>query len=98
MRSDVHEKLNDITRQVDQLRVLAEESVEAIDTAAQRHEDMQKELWQQRKELTTLSRSAEAIAKLEVDNQNLRNRISTLRETLHGLLRNVKSLRNEFRT
>lgn len=97
MKPSIREKVDEITLLMDQLRSAAVTAVEEIDAASERHEEMQKEQWRQRKELATLTRSADEISGLQDQNSRLRTQVEELRDSLQALLANVKSLRNEFR-
>lgn len=97
MKPSIREKIDEITLLMDELRAAAVSAVEEINAASERHEEMQKEQWRQRKELATLTRSAEEIAGLQEENSRLRTRVEELRDSLQVLLGSVKSLRNEFR-
>ncbi len=97
MKPSIREKVDEIAHLMDQLRAAAVSAIEEIDTASERQEEMQKEQWRQRKELATLTRSADEIAGLQDQNSRLRTHVEELRNSLQTLLANVKSLRNEFR-
>lgn len=97
MKPSIREKVDEITLLMDQLRAAAVSAVEELDAASERHEEMQKEQWRQRKELATLTRSADEISGLQDQNARLRTHVDKLRDSLQALLANVKSLRNEFR-
>ena len=98
MKPRVREKILEIEHAIDRLRLTAESAVDQIKTAQDAQEEMRKDHWRQRKEIATLSRSADEFTALQNENTQLRESLGQLRNTLQTLLANIKTLRSEYRS
>jgi len=94
----IQDTLRELERKIDQLRLATEATVGQLEDARNAQEEMRKDHWRQRKEIATLSRSADEFTALQNENVELRESLGQLRTALQTLLTNIKTLRNEYRT